>query len=293
MILPIVFLAAFSNALQIALMAEYYRKLDTLSAVAYRGLSLVFTMWPLLLFVPFGEINITSTFFIYIASATCFAVIANWTNAISMRYLSVPVSTALGMGFWSVIIAVLAYFFEDETLKLLQIFFISLTLITASILGITQNSENHLMYNNRKKGVLLTLLFGFAIASAGLFVGKASREFHPFITGYTWEVCIGVTSACIAAGRSLFTSQKLVKISLRDFSRIMLFSAPTTLGTGLFAYSVTQGKLAVMSAIFITATMIFSSVLAYFRYKEKLNTKQLLLLGLLISFIVALKLVSE
>ena len=292
MFIPIVIFAALNNALQIALMAEYFRKMDTLSAVAYRGLSLAISMSPLLLFVPFDQVHIDGQFFIYIAGASVAAVIANWTMAIALHYLSVPISTALGFSFWSIVISLLAFIFAGESLTLKQTSLIVIIVGVSIILGIVQNTENHLLENNRKVGVMLTLIFGIAIGSASLLVGKASRMYHPFATGYFWETGIGLLSAIIAFNRRWFSQQTLVKIKTKDFFRIMLFSAPTVLGTGLFAYSATQGKLAIVSAIFITATMLFSAILAYVRYREKLNLKQMLLFAAIILLIVTLKMVS-
>lgn len=292
MSLIIVVFAALNNALQIALMADYYRKMDTLSAVTYRGLSLGITMLPFLLYSLFNNTTIDSGFYLLIVGAALSAVIANWIQANALHYLSVPIATTLGMGFWSVIIAILAFFTENEVLSLPQISLVIVTLLVSILLGITRNTKNKLKKSNRKLGVLLTFLFGVFIGIASLFVGKASRQYSPYLTSYSWETIIGIFGLTICFIRKPITGHSIAKITLKDFWKILIFGAPTALGTGLYAYSVTNGKMGIISAMFIAATIVFSTILAFLLYKEKLNVKQILLLCAIIGLIITLKIIS-
>ena len=87
-----ILLAVFSMityALQTALMASYFRRLDPLAVTAARGLSLGISMIPLMVFAMPGSIVKIFHHPFELVSASVLASLGNWAAGKSFRYLPV------------------------------------------------------------------------------------------------------------------------------------------------------------------------------------------------------------
>jgi drug/metabolite transporter (DMT)-like permease len=289
-LLAIVATAAY--ALQGTLMVSYYRAMDQLSAVAYRGLSLGVTMLPLLCFVPQAEFSKVPEHALLIAAASSCAALANYFAAISYLYLSVGVACAAAMSFAAIAAAIIGYAFAGESLAAPQMIFAALILVSMLGLGITKSTGPLPPRHDARKGILCSVLVGILLGTAYALVGLLSRALHPFVVGYLWEFVIGVMAAAMAALRpAIGLGAGFSRLPPRDLLRLSLFSAPTAIGTGFYALSMTMGPIGIATAI-ISTMMVFMTVFAAVIYGEKPTPQQWMLLIAVCLTVAGLKLSS-
>jgi len=276
-------LATLGYALQGVLMAGYYRSMDRLSAVTYRGLSLGISMLPLLLFVPAGTFGQWPALLPLILSAAVLAALGNWCNATVISHLPVGIANALCMGAVSLTVTSLGYLVLDERLLPRQLLFVALILMGVLLLGLSRSRPlvaGALPPARLGVGLLFSGLFGLLLGSAFMLVAQASREAHPFLVAYSWEFGIGLCALLMTGLRRALGGAALQALPLRQFARLLLCASPTAIGTGLYALAMTLGPVAIAAAV-VSSMMVFSTLFGYLLYGERPSRRQ----GALILFI--------
>ena len=274
MFLLLAIVSTIAYAVQSTLMASFYRSMDRLSAVAYRGLSLGITMLPLLLFAPTSTwIGCGSNVIVKILAASVLAAIGNRASASAYSSLPVGIAGALTMSFATICAAVVSYLLFDESLTTNQIIIVALILSGISALGMSKSTGALPKDYSVKQGVISSFIYGVTLGSAFTFVGSASRDIHPFAVGYMWEITIGIITLIAACSRRLFGKSGLQKLSVKDLGKLTLFSSPTVIGTACYALATSQGPIGIVTAIVATG-MIWNSLLGMILYKERLSTTQ-------------------
>ena len=262
--------ATFGYALQSTLMTSFYRSMDRLSAVAYRGLSLGITMLPLLFFVPYSELNVLSPLFYSVAAASFCAALGNWCAANAYSHLPVGIASALSMSFATIVVVVFGYLLFDESLSTLQLILIFGILGAVFGLGVTKSTGSLPDEFSIPKGALNSLLFGIFLGTAYSIIAQASRDYHPFLVGYLWEFTIGIFALLFCCARKWLNASGIERIGVKRFARLSAYSAPTVVGTGAYAMATTLGPVGIATAI-IGTLMVFNAVLARFLYGERLS----------------------
>jgi drug/metabolite transporter (DMT)-like permease len=273
-------------------MATYYRKMDTLSAVTYRGLSLAISMSPILFWVPKDQFGRIDLFVLPILGASILALLGNWAMAFAFRYLPVGIANSLLISFSTIIAALVSYLFYGEVISILQIVLIVAVLSSIFTLGLAKSNKTILIEIKTKKGIAYSFLFGLMLGGGYTLIGMTSRQLHPFLVGYAWETTIGFIGVAIALGRGVVGGKFLSTVDKKEFGKILLAAFPTTIGTGFYALSMTMGPVAIATAI-LSTTMVFTTVMAHFVHHEQLTRKQWLLMILVCVFVFVLKIVSE
>lgn len=284
-------LATLGYSAQGTLMVAVYRRMDTLSAVSYRGLSLGVVMLPLLLWMPEETWNRTPEVLTPLLCAATITAFGNWCMGNAMRFLPVGTASTLCMGLAAVVTALHGFFFFGERLTPLQIFCGSLILLGGLALGISRAGPSAPPDYNIPKGLLNTFLFGLLLGTGFVLMGGAARKLHPLLAGYLWEFLIGIIALAVIPLRQWFGHGGLARVNFPQFLEISWRSAPTAVGTGCYAFAVTQGPFAIATAI-ISTTMVLNTILAAFLYHEKLRPAQWLLILLVCIMTIFLKLVS-
>ncbi len=282
-------LATLGYSLQSTLMASYYRSMDCLSAVAFRGISLGISMLPLMLFVSGHDLLRTPAFVPLISIASVLAALGNWSAANAYRQLPVGITSALSMSATSLVVVVIGWSFLGELLSATQLLLICLIMAGGILLGASRSAGTIPADYNAAWGVFNCLMCGLFLGISFALIGTVSRLLQPFIAGYLWEFIIGLAAASVAMARGRLGGAGLSSISLNDFTRVLLFSSPTVLGTGCYALAMTMGPISITTAI-TNIMMVFSTLLAYFIYDEKLTTLQWVLLFAICSMVVGLRL---
>jgi drug/metabolite transporter (DMT)-like permease len=277
-------------------MAKVYRQSDLLSAVAYRGLSLVITMSPLLLLVPQSAYSGFVEQSMWLLLAASLAALANWANAIAFVKLPVGIASALSMAFTALFVGLLGELVLDERLSPMQWLMAGITLLAVLLLGAsqTQNSSpksaDPVQYQPLI-GIAASACYGGLMCLALILVAKMSRDSHPFLVGFSWEVMIGVVAMLMAFARGKFGGQAgMQKITLGQFKQILIFASPTVIGTGCYALAMTLGPLAIAAAI-LSTMMVFSMLLGWWLLAEKPTLKQWVMISLVCISVIGLKIV--
>jgi drug/metabolite transporter (DMT)-like permease len=281
-------LSMIAYSFQGTLLAHHARKMDGLSLAWYRNLSLWITMLPLLFFSPLADFSLIHHHWMTLVWATSTGSLALALGLQAVKYLPVGISTGLKSASMTIMALVLGIFFFQEHLTGLQIGFIFLLLLASIFLAFQKNTFTHFT-PNMPKGLLLCLFSGILTTLSFFFMSKVSRELNPFIAGYIWEFGIGLFAFIFILFRAEFSSYRLEKIPLKEFSKILWISSATLIGTGGFAYAVTIGSFSIASSIGVGGIFV-STLLAFFVYKEKLRPLQWILLFVLLGALTGLKL---
>lgn len=285
-------LATMAYSLQGTLLASCFRRMDRLSVVAYRGLTLGLTMLPILWWVDSWDTAALLQAMPWLLGAVAMAAVANWCNANSFCYLPVGIATALGMSTTAIVSVLLGYCVFKESLQGEQMIFVGLILVGIVSLGAARSHDSGPIQYNVARGLLYCALFGLFMAAGYVLIGATSRQIHPFLAGYLWEFLIGVLVAVVAWGRGRLGGASLQRLSWRDLGIVLLYSAPTALGSAMYPLAVQQkGSFAVATAV-LSTMMVFSTLLALVLYRERLTLLQWGLLVFVCLMVVGLRLSS-
>ncbi len=301
MLLLISLLAAFAYSAQGALLARHARAVEPLSLVAYRGLSLAGLMWVMLFFVPteaYSKFNSAenSAWPLLILAAIC-ATIANMASNITVKHLTVGVTTAFCISLATIVAMIIEGVFLEKPLSLPQMGLITLLLGAVTWLGLLQDSSTQPADYNLRKGLVSSLIFGLFLGSAWVLIGTLSQQYHPFLVGYAWEATIGVLALASALLRGAVSKRGLSigpgfsLLSKDQVKKIFLCSSPTLIGTGAYTYATTLGSVAIPSAILGTM-VIFSCLFAFYLYGERISKLQWMIVAVVAGILAALKLYS-
>lgn len=272
------------------LMAHHARKMDGLSTVMYRSLTLIVTLLPLLLLADWSQFSLIQKFSADFFWAGLTGAIASACTFWSMRFLPVGVGNVFRRIGGIVFAFILAYIYFDEIPLWAELGFVALILTGAGFLT-SQKKEFEHLDNNAIKGIVLSIVSALFAAGTFFFITKISRQMDPYIAGYVWEVIIALFAVLMVFGRKAFGGQSVARISWKDFGKIALTASPTLIGTGCFLLAVKDGSFAIVSAIGAGGVLV-SILLSHFLYHEKLSQKQLLWIGVIVIGIVGLKLVG-
>lgn len=276
-------------SIQGTLVVHHVRKHDGLSISIYRNLSLAITLLPLLLlarpesFYFLRDVSVWGEFLMAGITGASATILSFW----AYKSLPVGIKTAFSSIFSVTIVFLLAFFFFGEVPLWKELFFVALILAAGAYLAFQKNDFSHID-NKVAKGILLSFCSALLASFSFYFLSKLSREVDPFLSGYVWEVLIGIFAFGFGILRSRFTKKKIARISGREFWKIALVCSPTLVGTGCYAYAVTLGPLGIASAIG-SGGILVSILIAHFLYREKLNRRQLFWIAVILVGLVGLK----
>ncbi|NLP11958.1 DMT family transporter [bacterium] len=287
----IAFIAAFGYALQLTLMADFYRRMDTLSAVAYRGLSLGLTMAPLLVWAPLEQYARLCSAWPVLLLLFILTACGDWAIADVVRFLPVCVGTAMANSLIAIVTAVGGFVFFKEALQTGQVVMMTLIILAVLLLGLTRSTGTLPPEYNLRRGVISAGLTGLLLGGGFSAMGALSRSFHPFLVGYIWELGTGLMAVILLSFRSRMNRPGLARLQPKEFARLALACSPTLIGTGLYALSMSMGPMGLATAI-IATQMVFTTLLAWMLYHEKLTWLQWAILLVICGLVMGLKIVS-
>ena len=262
-------------------MVRFYRRMDGLSALTYRGLSFIITMAPLLLLSDISSTEAIVPFLLPILIAAFAMVFANWAGAVAYNYLPVGIASGVGLSVSAISVSIIAFLWFNEHLTVSQFVLIGLLLAGVVLLGLSRAPREPLHTYSPVAGLLAAVLFGVGIAVGNSLLSLGARRMDPMISAYVWETAIGLFSLILVQARGALYGNGLEKIPLTDFLMIALYSFPTVIGTACLVTAMSLGPLAIIQAV-LTLITISSTLLAWWIYKEKLELTQWYILFLLL-----------
>lgn len=280
--------ATIGYSIQSVMMAGCYRTMDRLSTVAYRGLAIGIWMAPLLYFVSREDFLRFPHLLLPMLIGATLTAVANLLSARTYSFLPVGIATALSVCFAAIFTALLSFAVLDERLNDQQIFFMLLLVGGTLLLGKSKSAGALPAEYNPTAGIANSILFGIFISAGYFSVGSLSRQLHPFLIGYFWELLIGIIAANFAIARGYLSKSGLQHLSREQFQKVFFASSMTVIGTACFATATSMGPIGLASTI-MASMMVFNSILGVFFFQEKLSGKQWLILLFICAALVGLK----
>lgn len=281
-------LATLAYALNNTLMASYYRSIDLLLAVTLRGVGMGLTMLPLLFIAGEKEVVAALVFLPLILLASICALIGNICIANAFKYLPIGIASALSMSFSAVVTAILSWQLQGETLSLTEITWFSLILLGVFGIGFSKMNSNSQQTYHISKGILSCIGFSLLIGICYIITADVAKKANPLAVGYFWETSIGLIGLLLLIPRYYSNPNSLKGLVAKDYSLIILYSIPGSIGTACYSLAVANGPVAIVTAVLGTM-MVANSIFAWMIYREKLNNIQWALIIYVACMIAGLK----
>ncbi len=285
-------LSVLSFGLHGVLTVRFARQYDPLVVSVYRGVSLLVTMLPLLLFVSWGEIVAVKDHSLMLLLSAGIGSIGFVMSLSGSRYLPVGVASSIRQTINVPVAIVIGMLFLQEYLTLVQI--VLLAGIAGCAIGLTTLRSHHSHLDPAKafRGVLFSACAGIISAFAWYFFSIAARELHPFVAAYFVEVSVGLfTLLYFITLRVSRQHTASARLPFRAIRNIVLIGALTIFGTGGYALAINHGPYPLGQGL-MTGTILVATSIAWFLFKERLNKTQIALIVGAVVLMFILKVVS-
>jgi len=279
-------LAAVLYALQNALLAKYSRRIGGLSTAVYRNLSFIITMSPVLFFVEFEEIQHALSFwplFLFMGATGALALSCTLS---AQRSLPISIVTIFGQAS-PLFLLLWSFLFLGEEVSFFTGIFIFLVMAGTLFLAFQNHHLPHL--DGKQNSALLLMLVAVFLGSIGFFaVAQGARLTNPLVTGYFWEVSVGIFALLFSFFRSIFFKIPLHRVSKKEWGQIALMSSPTILASICLPFAMTLGNPGIASVILSSVVIVMSIFFGIFLYKEHLKKAQIFPILLLVLGIIGI-----
>ncbi len=158
-------ISILSYGIQIPLLSKYARNIDSLSTTIYRNVSLIFTMAPVLFFVPKDAFSQLPDYFWFLALASGAGALAFILNMTASTYLPISIGNSLRRVSQIITSVVLGMIFFNEYLSTYQIVLIGLMTLGAVTLTTPKPDVSHLKKQNVFFGAFLGALSGIIFSA--------------------------------------------------------------------------------------------------------------------------------
>lgn len=276
-------------SLQNALVARFSRRMDGLSTAAYRGLSFVVTLTPLFVGGTMSDFSGVIEEWPWLLTAGVAGAIYLACAYAAQNSLPIGVAISMHKAFSTIAILLLGIVVFREILSHFALILIAIIIGGTIALGLQKNYHSHLQHH-RARGIGLSALGALPYAVTITIFAFISKSQNPLITGYFWEVSIGIGALILVWIRWCMTGKGLERISRKEICLLALAASPTLIGTGLFGLAAQIGSVTVVSSIG-NATLVVTALLAWALYREPLRFKQWISIGIVLAGIIGLKFV--
>ncbi len=285
-----IFTAVFWFAIQATLYGTYARQLNGISLVFVRNVSLIAIGAIALFRVDAHEYAwITPHLFTITRTALCGIahLILNYE-----AYKHVPIGITGVLKKWVATLTwfFLWYFLLWEALSTAQYLLIGVV-ISASLYIARQKSANeHIDIQKHRRWMIFILISGILSTTAWYWFQQYSADMNPFLASYILEASIGGISLFVLPLLAYLTKTPL-HITKNTLAPIFILSALAIASTIMFTYALQLWSFALSNAL-VLCSLPLICFFSYLFYKEKLTSKQIGAILIVIMSLVALKYVS-
>ncbi len=284
-------LSGFVYAMQQVFLAQYVRKLDGPSVSVYRNLSFIVVMLPLLFFATPAEILQTLSYWpIFLLAGICGA-LGLFFGLESQKYLPIGIVMAFSQTM-PLLLILWVFLFFGETLSMISFVFIGIIILGVLPLVLTKNTHMTHLNSNIFRGILFVSLGVFFGSLSFFTMSIAATHTHPLVTGYFWEVSIGLIALLFVSIRGLMGKTKLHRISLREFGSIALAASPTVIGSGALPMAMAIGPVGIAQSLCGSGAVLVSVLLSKVIHHEHLRLFQYIGIGIILLGVVGLRMVQ-
>lgn len=285
-------MAVLSFSIQGSLQTYFARKYDALVVTLYRNLSLALTMLPLFFFVTWPQIVSVTGHLGTLVCASGFGAVALISALSSNRFLPIGISSAIRQMIQVICAVFLGTFFLQEQLTSVQVLILAGIALCGVSLALLRSEHAHLDSRLAWRGIVLTIAAGFFGAVSFYFFSILSRELHPFVSTYFWEVGVGVAALLYLVVLSAFGRHNgIIRLPFSDAYKIIVVALITIPASASYAFAVNHGPYALAGGI-ITMTTLVTTVFGWLVYKEHLTKLQGILICSAVGLMLLLKVLS-
>jgi drug/metabolite transporter (DMT)-like permease len=250
------------------------RRHDPTEIAALRGVSLGLTMAPLLAFVPAAAWPLL---FPRLGEVLVLVLVTAGSNLLQLhaaRYLPFGLRASLTVSSLAVLGIAFGVAFLGERLGQAELFWCALIVLSAALSARGDHSNVELT-PDIPKGAAFAFGSSALMSTAALLLLRLSRDTHPLLAAWAWEVGSGL----VLVPFLLLRHRTLGRGIGSRFLRVGIASLPTVLGSGASALALTRGPLGLWGALAGTQTL-FTALLGASLHGEKLGLKRWLCFAL-------------
>lgn len=276
-------------ALQQTLLVHHARSIDGLSLAFYRNISFSITLLPLLIGSSAQDYRIILSHWPLLVGSGIGGGIYLAMLFASYKFLPAGIVTSISIAVSTVGVAMFGWVYLGESLPMMGMILIGIILLGILLMGMQHTHFSHLD-SRFFLGIGLVAIGTIPVAFVKYVLAVLSREASPLTSGYFWEISIGIACIFLLVLRSLFFGKKIQKIDGKTFLIISACSAPTLVGTALYALAVRDGPIGIVGAIG-SGSLVVTALLAWSWYHEKLSRGQWASMLLILAGVAGLKFV--
>jgi drug/metabolite transporter (DMT)-like permease len=243
------------------------RKYDRFELAALRGVSLGFSMAPLLLWVPHAAWSKLLADAGSLAGIVVITALANVLQLESARYLPFGLRASViltGIALGSVLLGALVL---GEKLSLGVVLWCSVIVLSALFAAAGEHA-NHEIEPRLVPGIALALAGASLLAVVALLMKGLAERTHPLLAAWAWEFGAGLVLL-----PALLFCRSSPRTLPRHFARVALASSPTAIGSSASIVALGSGRLGLWGALAGTQ-VLFTAVLGVLWHRELMSFRR-------------------
>lgn len=245
-----------------------------MEVAGWRGVSLVVTMAPLLIWVPRGSWGKLGERWVVLLVTVVATGFCNVLQMQAARYLPFGLRAAFLVSGISAGSILFGWWFFGESLTAAQLG-LAIVLVGSAVVAAPGVHASHEIVPDVRRGALVALAAAILMAVVVLLVARLARETHPFLAAWAWEGGAGVVFLVPLAWRARGTP---INELTRRILRIAVASAPTAVGSGASVFALSLGAIGVWGALAGTQ-VLFTAVLGAVWHREIMGLRRWICFG--------------
>lgn len=250
--------------------AWYSRKYWGFPVALYRSILLSIIMLPLLFFSDFSWMDLQTFWVIWII----WFIWALWVilQFNSYKYLPAWIVSSI-MNLYNIIVLLLWYFVYNETFSFLGFIWVILLFISVIIFWLVKVDFEHLR-KDYYKWIILILIRTFTYALWVFSFSYYARTFEPISVSYLSEVSVLIWFLPILLYKMYFHKhEKIFVIKKKSLLKLFFITFLPAMSSISIFFAVLYWNIWTVT-LSLSSASLFTAVICYFLYKEKLNLIQ-------------------
>jgi drug/metabolite transporter (DMT)-like permease len=260
-------LCRFFYTLNVLFTGRLAREHDQLELAALRGVSLGFSMAPLLLWVPRSAWSSLLAEPATLLAIVAITAVANVLQLQAARYLPFGLRASViitGISLGSVL---LGWLVLGERLSGAAALWCSLIIVSAALAAPGRHA-NHEIEPRLLRGILLALGGASLLAVVALLTKQLTERTHPLLAAWAWELGSGLILL-----PALLLRRRTTRIGPAYFARVALASSPTVIGSSTSMLALGAGRLGLWGALAGTQ-VLFTAVFGVLWHRELIGLRR-------------------
>lgn len=259
-------LCRFFYTLNDVFTGQLARQHDRIELAALRGVSLGFSMAPLLLWVPRSAWSSLLAEPARLGAIVAITAVANVLLLQAARYLPFGLRASViiaGVSLGSVLLGCLVL---GETLSASAMLWCSL-IVLSSVVAAPGEHASHEIEPRLLRGTVLALAGAILLAVVALLTKELTERTHPLLVAWAWEFGAGLVLL------PALLLRRTTRLEPRYFGRVAFASSPTVIGSSASMLALGTGRLGLWGALAGTQ-VLFTAVFGVLWHRELMGFRR-------------------